>query len=72
MEFSCGNIPFAPMNPRTSSSYPAKPVRSVRSTEPPMTEAEREAALAKIRRDREAPPACAARENIRLAPQKRR
>jgi len=27
--------------------------------------------MAKIRRDREAPPACAANENIRLAPTKR-
>jgi len=72
MEFSCGNIPFAPAYPRASSSYPAKPVRSVKRPEPPMTDAERDAALAKIRRDREAPPACAERENIRLAPQKRR
>ena len=70
--WNCGNIPFGTMAPRTSLDYPAMPVRSVKRAEPPMTEAEREAALAKIRREREAPPACAARENIRLAPQKRR
>jgi len=66
-EFRCNGVPFAKAADVPHRPKPQEPPPPQKSPE----QAERDALLAKIRRDREAPPACAERENIRLAPTKR-
>jgi len=66
-EFRCNGVPFAKASDVPKRPKPQELPQPQKSPE----QAERDAVMAKIRHDREAPPACAQRENIRLAPTKR-
>ena len=69
-EFRCNGVPFAKASDVPHRPKPQEPPAPQKSPEQ-LEQAERDAVMAKIRRDREAPPKCAANGNIRLAPAKR-
>jgi len=66
-EFRCNGVPFAKPSDVPKRPKPPEPPPPQKSPE----QAEKEAALAWLRKQQQSLPECAARENIRLAPTKR-